>query len=111
MQISQVDSNQLSLMSFWGLFLICGIACFIALTIFFCRVICQYRRFSPEAVEGDVEIDPPRSRRTMRTSSFKDLMGFVDRREAEIKEILKQKSSDKKRQASHSSDGQSNSPS
>lgn len=112
MQINQVDSNQLSLMSFWGLFLICGIACFIALTIFFCRVICQYRRFSPEAEEGDVEeIEPSRSRRTMRTSSFKDLMGFVDRKEAEIKQILKQKNSDKKRQASHSSDGQSNSPS
>lgn len=110
MQINQVDSNQLSLKSFWGLFLICGVACFIALTVFSFKVLCQYRRFSPEDEEREVdEIEPARPRRPFRTTSF---MGFVDRKEADIKEILKRKSSDgsSKRQAGHSSDGQSNSP-
>lgn len=113
MQINQVDSTQLSLKSFWGLFLICGAACFIALVSFCCKVICQYRRFSPENEEEGVEElepAPPRPRRTIRATSFKDLMGFVDRKEEEIKEILRRKSSDSKRQAGHSSDGQSNSP-
>lgn len=112
MQINQADSSQLSLKSFWGLFLICGISCFLALTVFFCRVLSQFRRFRPEVEEGDIEeVETARSRRPMRTNSLKDLIDFVDRKETEIKEILKRKSSDSKRQASISSEGQSNSPS
>ena len=113
MQINEVDSTQLSLKSFWGLFLICGTACFIALVFFCCKVLCQYRKFTPEAEEADVEeIEPTtRSGRSIRTTSFKNLIDFVDRKETEIKEMLKRKSSDSKRQASHSSDGQPNSPS
>ncbi|KAM5580664.1 hypothetical protein ABKV19_010089 [Rosa sericea] len=114
MQLNEMDADRLSLTSFWGLFLICGIACFIALSVFFCRIFLQYRRFSPENVEGDVEeIEPaPRSsRRSLRTTSFKDLMDFVDKKEVEIKHMLKRKSSDNKQEASPSSDGKSHSPS
>lgn len=110
MQITDVsDDSRLSLKSFWGLFLICGIVCFISLTAFFCKICCQYQRFSPENDDGDIEeIEPERrsSRRMMRSSSFID---FVDRKEEEIKKILKRKSSDNK-QASQSSEGQPNSP-
>ncbi|XP_050380332.1 glutamate receptor 3.4 [Argentina anserina] len=114
MQLNEIDADRLSLTSFWGLFLICGVACFIALAVFFCRILCQYRRFSPEHVEGDVEeIEPPTrpSRRSLRTTSFKDLMDFVDKKEEEIKHMLKRKSSDNKQEASPSSDGKSHSPS
>lgn len=114
MQLNEMDADRLSLTSFWGLFLICGIACFIALAVFFCRILLQYRRFSPETVEGDVEeIElPPRSgRRSLRTTSFKNLMDFVDKKEVEIKHMLKRKSSDNKQEASPSSDGKSRSPS
>ncbi|KAJ1389245.1 Solute-binding protein family 3/N-terminal domain of MltF [Sesbania bispinosa] len=107
-QLDDVDSNKLSLSSFWGLFLICGIACFLALIIFFVRVFCQYMKFSPQPEEVDEEIQPVSSRRTLRTPSFKDLIEFVDKREKEIKEILRQKS--KKRRRSQSLDGQSSSP-
>ncbi|KAA8526498.1 hypothetical protein F0562_008299 [Nyssa sinensis] len=111
-QANQIDASRLSLDSFWGLFLICGIACFLSLTVFFWRVFWQYRRYSPESEEQVTERpEDGRTRRTFRTSSFKDLIGFVDRKEAEIKEILKRKSSDNKGQASHSSDGQFCSPS
>lgn len=115
MELSESDANgRLSLKSFWGLFLICGTACFLALTAFFCRVCCQYRRFSPEDEENvEVEeIEPARSsRRTLRSSSFKDLIDFIDRREAEIKEILKRKNSDNNKQRpSPSSDGQPTTP-
>ncbi|KAG8642304.1 hypothetical protein MANES_12G075200v8 [Manihot esculenta] len=75
MQINEVDSSRLSLSSFWGLFLICGLACFIALTIFFCRVLCQYRKFAVE--EGQVaeveEIQPARPRRALFSALFGDL--------------------------------------
>ncbi|KDP25838.1 hypothetical protein JCGZ_22868 [Jatropha curcas] len=112
MQISQVDANRLSLSSFWGLFLICGLSCFIALTMFFCKVLCQFRKFTPEeGEEGEVEeIEPARPRRSLRTTSFKDILDFVDRKEVEIKEMLKRKSSGNKRQASPSTDGRASSP-
>lgn len=107
-QATEVDSNRLSLKSFWGLFLICGIACFLALSVFFCRVFCQYRRYSPDGEEEDAETEAPSSRRTARATSFKDLIDFVDKKEAEIKDMLKRKISDTKRQTSQSS--ASNSP-
>ncbi|KAF3443696.1 hypothetical protein FNV43_RR13386 [Rhamnella rubrinervis] len=113
-QISDVsDDSRLSLKSFWGLFLICGTACLISLTVFFCRIFCQYRKFSPENEDGDIEEIEPDSSRSSRklfgSTSFKDLIDFVDRREEEIKKILRRKSSDNK-QAGQSSDGQPNSP-
>ncbi|KAI9176994.1 hypothetical protein LWI28_009656 [Acer negundo] len=92
MQLGQDDgSSRLSLTSFWGLFLICGSACFIALTVFFYRVCCQFRRFNPEGEEQvEVEeIETARPRRTLRSTSLKNLIDFVDRRETEIKEILR----------------------
>ncbi|XP_050103622.1 glutamate receptor 3.4-like isoform X1 [Malus sylvestris] len=108
-QLNEVDGDQLSLTSFWGLFLICGIACFLALAVFFCRILCQYRRFTPEPVEADVEEIGPtntRSRRSLWSTIFKDLMVFVDKKEAEIKHMLKRKTSDSKHEASPSTDGQ-----
>ncbi|KAK7261085.1 hypothetical protein RIF29_27389 [Crotalaria pallida] len=108
-QLNVDESNQLSLSSFWGLFLICGIACLLALIVFFIKVLCQYTKFNPDPEEANDEIQPARSKRTIRTTSFKNLMDFVDKREADIKEILRQKS--KKRRRSQSSDGQSSSPS
>ncbi|KAM0007641.1 putative periplasmic binding protein-like I [Helianthus debilis subsp. tardiflorus] len=92
-QAMQTDTNSLSLSSFWGLFLICGIACFISLGIYFWRVLCQYRRFDPD-LEETQEIPEPESarrssRRTLLSTSFKDLIDFYDKKEAEIKEMLK----------------------
>ncbi|XP_022726478.1 glutamate receptor 3.4-like [Durio zibethinus] len=113
MQINQIDENQLSLSSFWGLFLICGTACVLALIVFCYRVCTQYRRYSPEDVEGEVEqIEPSTSsRRSSISSTSKKIMDFIDRKEAEIKEKLKRKNSnDNKQQTKHSSDGQASSP-
>lgn len=106
-----VDSNELSLSSFWGLFLICGIACVLSLIAFSIKVFCQYNKFNPEPEQHDQEISPtrPKDKRLFRsTTSFRELMYFVDKKEKEIKEILRQKS--KKRRRSLSSDGQSSSP-
>jgi len=109
-QENNVDLNKLSLSSFWGLFLICGIACLLALIAFFTRVLCQYTKFSPEHEQHDEEISPVRPKGKGpfgTTNSFRNLIYFVDKKEKEIKEILKQKS--KKRRRSLSLDGQSSS--
>ncbi|GAB4825155.1 hypothetical protein Ancab_008030 [Ancistrocladus abbreviatus] len=100
----QVEGNQLSLKCFWALFLICGTACILALAVFFCRVLHQYSRYkSPEAGEGNTEAgDPVSSRCSIRSTSFKDLMYFVNKKEVEIKEMLKLKKSDNTREASSS---------
>lgn len=105
-QVNDIDSNKLSLSSFWGLFLICGTACCLALVIFCIRVFCQYMKFIPDDEEAEENIEPVRARRTSRSTSFKNIFGFVDKREAEIKEILKHKN--KKRRRSQSVDMHSN---
>ncbi|KAG2296707.1 hypothetical protein Bca52824_043376 [Brassica carinata] len=91
-QIADTENYQLSVQSFWGLFLIC--------------VFWQCQGLRPE-VEGDEvrasEVaSSSRSGRSLRAGSFKDLIKVVDQREVEIKEMLKLKSS-KKFKASQSS--------
>lgn len=44
---TEIESDQLQLRSFWGLFLICGIACFIALLVYFLQIANKLRRADP----------------------------------------------------------------
>lgn len=91
-QTNDVQENSLSLKNFWGLFLIFGVACFISLSLFFCRMLCQYRRFNPDEQEAHEIVEPDSATRTGRrplTISFKDLIDFYDKKEEEIKEMLK----------------------
>ncbi|KAK6143789.1 hypothetical protein DH2020_024137 [Rehmannia glutinosa] len=46
-QPSSEDSDQLQLKSFWGLFLLCGIACFFALLIYFSLMVRKFKRYFP----------------------------------------------------------------
>lgn len=94
---NQVDITRLSLTSFWGLFLICGTSCFVALVVFFCRVYCQYRKFTPENDEEDPDAERSARRLPSRATSFKD---FVDKKETDIKEMIKRKNNDSQPQVS-----------
>lgn len=96
-QVNPIDENRLSLKSFWGLFIVCGIACFMALIVFFCRVWWQYTRYN--AQEDVVEESG-----MVRRRSFKE---FVDKKEDEIKEIVRKKSGDSMRHGGQGSDEQS----
>ncbi|CAH1435284.1 unnamed protein product [Lactuca virosa] len=49
---SELESDRLHLKSFWGLFLICGIACFIALFIYFCQVFRRFRNIARAAPDS-----------------------------------------------------------
>ncbi|KAL0306934.1 UNVERIFIED_CONTAM: Glutamate receptor 3.4 [Sesamum radiatum] len=88
-ETNPIDENRLSLKSFWGLFLICGIACFAALTVFFCRVCKQYSRYSSGGEQRDVEESEPARPTTCTfcSASCRDLLKFVDKTEAEMKEM------------------------
>ncbi|KAE8057422.1 hypothetical protein FH972_014117 [Carpinus fangiana] len=53
LETTEIESDQLQLKSFWGLFLICGIACFVALFIFFLQIMLKLCRTAPaEAVSA-----------------------------------------------------------
>ncbi|CAD5320140.1 unnamed protein product [Arabidopsis thaliana] len=98
MQISDTENYQISVQSFWGLFLICGVVWFIALTLFCWKVFWQYHRLRPEEsdeVQARSEEAGSSRGKSLRAVSFKDLIKVVDKREAEIKEMLKEKSSKK----------------
>ncbi|KAF6175777.1 hypothetical protein GIB67_035904 [Kingdonia uniflora] len=101
----EVNATQLNLTSFWGLFVICGIACFIALLIFSIRVIRQYRKYKPdeESVQVVLESSATSSRRPSRSASLKNLIDFVDKKEDEVKKKPKKKPSDTKHDQGQSS--------
>ncbi|OIW14778.1 hypothetical protein TanjilG_05399 [Lupinus angustifolius] len=50
----EIDADRLKLQSFWGLFLICGIACFIALVIYFLQIMVQLRLSDPAHAAANV---------------------------------------------------------
>ncbi|KAF7008214.1 hypothetical protein CFC21_023039 [Triticum aestivum] len=83
---SGMSSNSLSLSSFWGLFVVCGLACVIALLIFFWRILFQYSKYN-----NQVELEAAIVNRPARLTSIKSLISFVDKREEEVKNALKKK--------------------
>lgn len=110
-QANVIDENRLNLKSFWGLFLICGIACFLALFVFFLRVLLQYSKYGHAANHVDVEQDDSTSstRSTVPKTKFKRLLTFVDKKETEVKEEVKEmkkKLSDKQQKTVQLSNGE-----
>uniref|UniRef100_A0ACD5UJ11 Uncharacterized protein n=1 Tax=Avena sativa TaxID=4498 RepID=A0ACD5UJ11_AVESA len=115
---SGLGAVQLSLGSFWGLFLMCALICTSALIVFFARVCWQYSRYSkygadvepgePAAVATAIvaEIQPARPR-PARLGSFKELIQFVDKKEEEVRREMKRRSSEKDNGAGGSSQGRS----
>lgn len=64
-----IDSNQLRLESFWGLFLICGVACVLALIIYFAIMLRKYLRHEPKKsirrfISFVDDKEPPKNRKT-----------------------------------------------
>lgn len=87
-QTSDNVSDQLQLQSFWGLFLICGIASFIALVIHFWSTFRQYLRHSPED-DHQSDLEPPghgSGRSTSRTTStrLRTFLSFIDVKADEV---------------------------
>ncbi|KAH0469663.1 hypothetical protein IEQ34_001221 [Dendrobium chrysotoxum] len=74
---SEIESNRLQLRSFWGLFAICGVACFLALLIYFIMIIRQFllhfSQQAPETPEGSSRSGGSKSGRILQSFlSFAD---------------------------------------
>ncbi|GER54980.1 glutamate receptor [Striga asiatica] len=82
-QGSDEDSEQLQLKSFWGLFLTCGVACFLALLVYFCSMVHKFKRYISEP-------SAPSSRSSI-SMQIKGFLSFVDEKEEEMKNMLKRK--------------------
>ncbi|KVG37571.1 Ionotropic glutamate receptor, partial [Cynara cardunculus var. scolymus] len=73
------DSDQLQLESFWGLFLIFGVACALALGIHFCMMLREFGKHDPSPEKGS---------RSVRLQRF---LSFADEKEEISKRKLKRK--------------------
>ena len=96
-QGSGVAADRLDLGIFWGLFLISGVACFVALLVFFARILCQYGEYQGEGEPPAAAADVESVRRPERLRSIRELMTFVDMKEAEARAMIRRKSSDRDR--------------
>ncbi|XP_077219894.1 glutamate receptor 3.3-like [Tasmannia lanceolata] len=77
-QTSELESNQLNFKSFWGLFLICGLACFLALCIYFVMILCQFSRYFPKEPNSSTQ----GGSRSLRLQTF---LSFADEKEEHSK--------------------------
>ncbi|ESQ53575.1 hypothetical protein EUTSA_v10024351mg [Eutrema salsugineum] len=87
---SDDDQEQLKLRSFWGLFLVCGIACFIALLIYFVKIVRDFcNNHKPE--EEAIVVSSPEGSRSRTLQTF---LAYFDEKEDESKRRLKRKRND-----------------
>ncbi|XP_043712974.1 glutamate receptor 3.6-like [Telopea speciosissima] len=77
-QGAMLESDQLQLRSFWGLYAICGSACFLALLVYFILMVRQFSRHFCEKPESS---DQSNSRSTC----LRTFLSFVDEKEETIK--------------------------
>ncbi|KAH9317060.1 hypothetical protein KI387_018829, partial [Taxus chinensis] len=95
LQESSVQSNQFGLESFWGLFLVTGIVCFVALLVFFFHMICQFTRYADRNHEDSPDASHSLSVRSAKV--LRSFASFVDEREDDERiQRLKRKRADKK---------------
>lgn len=97
-QAADPVADHFELQSFLGLFLICGIACCLALIIYICLIMRQYARHVPE------ETDPSCSAGSSRSVRLQTFLTFADEKE----EVWKSKSKRKRKDMSSNSYGNEN---
>lgn len=84
---AEIESNRLHLKSFSGLFLICGITCFIALLIYFLQIMQKFREAARAANISNEGRGSSRSRRLQTLLSVMDEKEDPSRREQKRRKI------------------------
>lgn len=82
-QASKFEVDRLQLNSFWGLFLICGLACLLALSIYLFQMVRQYSEHYSEELGS--------SEQTSRSASLHRFLSFADEKEEAFRSRSKQK--------------------
>ncbi|KAL9229708.1 hypothetical protein vseg_005146 [Gypsophila vaccaria] len=83
-QDTRLSVDVLQLQSFWGLYLIMGLACMSALLVYFGRAVMQFiRHYTPKEEESNVQnVTASRSPQLQRVQTF---LSFIDEKEEDIK--------------------------
>ncbi|XP_073142342.1 glutamate receptor 3.3-like isoform X2 [Henckelia pumila] len=68
---TELESDRLHLDSFLGLYLLCGLACLIALLIYFCSIISKFRRASSNGYASD-------GQGSLRSGHLRTLLSIID---------------------------------
>lgn len=82
-QGSKLEVDQLELKSFSGLFMLCGIACLLALLLYFLKMVRQYSKYYSEDSES--------SGRSSSSATLQTFFSFVDEKEESVKSRSKKK--------------------
>ncbi|PON60405.1 Ionotropic glutamate receptor [Parasponia andersonii] len=76
-QGTKLEVDRLQLKSFWGLFLICGLACLLALSIYFFQMIRQFTKRNGEELQS--------TGRSLQSGRLQTFLSFVDEKQEESK--------------------------
>ncbi|KAL5063566.1 hypothetical protein RYX36_025303 [Vicia faba] len=82
-QGAKLGVDRLNLKSFWGLYLVCGLACFLALLIYLIQTLRQYKKHSPDEVESTGQGSG--------SSRLRTFLSFVDEKEEIVKNRSKRR--------------------
>lgn len=100
---SELDSNRLHLKSFWGLFLICGLACFIALVIYFFQILRKFHNAKAMTADANGE-------NGSRSGRLQTLLSLMDDRSGHTKTGHKKRRMGRSLSENDVEDEQQNSP-
>lgn len=81
--------DELHLISFWGLYLLCGIISLAALFVFLLRLIRQYIRYQRHHRRSEAVTPSPISTNTSCTQTIQSFIHFIDEKEEAIKSFFR----------------------
>ncbi|XP_057794710.1 LOW QUALITY PROTEIN: glutamate receptor 3.3 [Salvia miltiorrhiza] len=84
---TELESDRLHLKSFWGLYLLCGIACFLALLVYFIQIINRYRQAAREELVSSAGPGSSRTKRIQTLLSLIDEKEDISRREKKRRKL------------------------
>lgn len=99
-QGTKLALDRLHLKSFWGLFVLCGSACFLALIIYFLRMVRQFGRHYSE--------EPESSTSSSRMSRLRTFLSFIDEKEEVVKSRSKRRQMEEASNRSNDEEGSVN---
>jgi ionotropic glutamate receptor len=85
------EPNRLHMISFWGLYLLCGIVTLGSLLVFFLRMVRQFLRYKRQQRESESSRQSPVSSEVHCSQVIYSFFDFIDEKEEAIKKIFTQR--------------------